>query len=199
MLKDKMKNIRYYDSLQTRQTEAFSHTLQAYHVGFAVCMEVRGLCACWPEYFQWGLPVPVEEAYLDPNITLAAEAAGYPLGVGSAVDAEVVVYGGLDPVTDELIQAAREAAEVLERNYGAIVIVEPRIVSWSITPNTSFAFGPELPVLEINGIPVVEGRAATPEEIVDYVLSLLGERGRMELPPRSVNIREHFGVAAVVS
>ncbi|MET1128947.1 MAG: hypothetical protein ABWW70_06485 [Thermoproteota archaeon] len=143
--------------------------------------------------------MPVEAAYFDPNITLAAEAASYPLGAGSAVDAEVIVYGGLDPVTDELIQATRKAAEVLERDYGVIVTVEPKIVWWSFAPNTSFVFGPELPVLEINGIPVVEGRAAAPEEIVDYVLSLLGERGRMGLPPRSVNIREHFDIAAVVS
>ncbi len=91
------------------------------------------------------------------------------------VDLEIVVYGGLDPATQDLIDNVREAVDKLYKNYGVEAVFVPRIVYWDV-----FALAPiadaDIPVLVINGKEVIRGRSASVEEIIRIALSMLGIR-----------------------
>ncbi len=104
------------------------------------------------------------------NVGISAE-----IDLEIPVDLEIVVYGGLDPVTQELIDNVREAMDKLYRNYGVEAVLVPRIVYWDV-----FALVPvidaDIPVLVINGKEVVRGRSASVDEIVQAALSMLGTR-----------------------
>lgn len=112
------------------------------------------------------------------------------LSISAAVDAidadvEIRVHGGLDPATEEAIQNARTAADILSREYGLYAIVIPSVLYWT----HGFPAAPTLavPVVEINGEEVVIGRAPSPREIVEEVLARLGVKNepRLLLAPRS--------------
>ena len=97
-------------------------------------------------------------------------------------DVEIVIYGGLDPQTDELVNNARKAAAVLREEYGIEVIVSPNIVHWDVASFTPQPY--MLPVLVINGREVSEGRVLSVQEIVDIVLKLFDEeKGEHSIPP----------------
>lgn len=112
------------------------------------------------------------------------------LSISAAVDTieadvEIRVHGGLDPATEEAIQSAKKAADILSREYGLYAIVIPTVLYWS----HGFLAAPTLsvPIIEINGEEAVIGRAPSPMEIVEEVLARLGIKSepRLLLAPRS--------------
>lgn len=109
-------------------------------------------------------------------------AADLTLEAPPAADVEIVIYGGFDPATEEAIENARRAAEILDKEYGVYAVVVPNTVYWqpfapiTITP---FAY----PVLVINGKEVSRGDVPRAEEIVEQALALLGLQGREEPAP----------------
>jgi len=96
------------------------------------------------------------------------------------IDVEIVIYGGFDPATDELISNARKAAEILDKEYGVYAVVVPRTLYWNVGPTIATPY--TMPVLVINGKEVTSGRIAAPSEIVREALSLLGIRDEERLP-----------------
>ncbi len=91
------------------------------------------------------------------------------------VDLEIVVYGGLDPATQDLIDNVREAVDKLYKNYGVEAVFVPRIVYWDVFTLAPVA-NADIPVLVINGKEVIRGRSASVEEIIQIALSMLGIR-----------------------
>ncbi|RUM47349.1 MAG: hypothetical protein DSY37_02890 [Hyperthermus sp.] len=97
------------------------------------------------------------------------------------IDVEIDVYGGFDPLTDELIENARKAMEILRREYGVEALLVPRIIYWA----QGYVFSPtpySIPVLVINGKEVSSGRILSPQEIVEVALKLLGIREEPSQP-----------------
>ncbi len=114
--------------------------------------------------------LPVLDAGLD--LTLTAP---------KPVDAEIVIYGGLDPDTDELIENAKKAVEILSREYGVEALVVPNTIYWGMGPGFGMPYG--IPVLVINGKEVSRGRVLSPDEIVMHTLMLLGHSGEEDVAP----------------
>jgi len=111
------------------------------------------------------------------------------------IDAEITIYGSLDPDTEEAIANAREAARRLREEYGVDVIVAPSIVYWG-----SGHMFETTPAVYVNGRLLARGRPPTVEEIVEAVVALLGSEPRepgAPLPLGGGGDREAEAAAAV--
>lgn len=116
------------------------------------------------------------------NVSTHDVGAHIEIEIGAAVDVEIIVYGGLDPLTDELVENAKKASEKLFREYGIDAIVIPRTVYWDIFTQYIPA-SDTLPLLVINGREVARGRSLAVEEIVDIALEMLGIKEREKALP----------------
>jgi len=129
------------------------------------------------------------------NVSTHSVGVDAEVGISIPVDLEIIVYGGLDPVTQDLIDSVREAVDRLYKEYGIEAVFTPRIVYWDV-----FAFAPvlsaDIPVLVINGKEVIRGRSTTSDEIIQIALSMLGVREREKpLPLLSKRDGEVFQAA----
>jgi len=109
------------------------------------------------------------------NTTLrSTHVVGLDVSINEGVDVEIEIIGGLDEETCRAIDNALTAANILD-DYGVIAVVIPRTLRWDISyphPNVE-----QLPIVLVNGHVVSMGRAARPEEIVDYALAGVNGRG----------------------
>jgi hypothetical protein len=106
-----------------------------------------------------------------------------------SIDVEIVIYGGLDPDTEELIANARKAAEILDREYGVYAIIVPRTLYWGFGIGSAIHYTP--PILIINGKEVARGAILAPNEIVEEALALLGIREEEEPPLPAIHGRNN--------
>jgi len=93
--------------------------------------------------------------------------------IAPSIDVEITVYAGLDPLSEDLIEKAKRAAEKLSKEYGVLAVVVPITVSWCHLGSCSPAG--ETPQLVINGYPV-DSVELDSETIVDISLALLNEK-----------------------
>ena len=90
-------------------------------------------------------------------------------------DVRIIVYTGVGALSEEQVREAVKAAKSLEE-MGFLVTVEPVAASWDVEGSWLGPLAPRLPVVEVNGVMVAEGRLASAMEIVSEALRSFAER-----------------------
>ncbi len=97
----------------------------------------------------------------------------------TAADIEITVYVDLNAESEEQVQEAFRAAAMLEE-MGFLVTVQPITIKWDGLAYGSL-FGPQTPIVEVNGLTLSEGKLVKAEEIVAHALARLGLNGDSKL------------------
>ncbi len=122
------------------------------------------------KYLRWGLSVSAVD--LTAHVFTADPSTTGEIDLHN-VDVEIVIYGGFDALTEELVENARKAADILSKEYGVYALVVPNTVYWIQTHDILVSHY-DFPVLVINGKEVIRGDVIEAEKIVEIALKLIG-------------------------